>query len=463
MNNTMKSTRWYRIIFTLLICLGQYALLWGQGKGPVAYADTMHFSQVFNHIKNYRLYLPAGYEQSSKKYPVIYFFHGWGGRHFKDDNALLEYEKIKTLVDKYQLILVMWDGNIEPSEPRPYNTGNHEDVKYTVQMKDYFLELVEHTDSTYRTLADRQHRGIIGFSMGGFMSFFLAGKYPEKIISAVSLAGSPEFFIGHPGNHTLYPVRYMFSNLQDVSIRMYNGDSDVLYYLNDEVQQGARWAGIPLDYRKFHGPHMVDHPGEVKVFESAMKFVTDAFKARPKTRTRWSHTDIYPEFAVWDYKIRTGKNEPGYNSITNVDKSGFGFHQRKWLPDGPPLNTGTVEVSTAPIYSSGKQYNIVHYNKTTGEVTEQKQQADKNGRLSFMYEQPGTETGIYKDEEGPSFVVLDHTTGNNNRFLFNGQKGLLSLKLFNRETPGSPLVKFKYTFRRPILLCIFCQIISRQI
>ena len=76
----------------------------------------------------------------------------------------------------------MWDGNIDTTEPRPYNTGNHEHVKYRVQMKDYFPELVEHIDSSYRTLPDRQHRGIIGFSMGGFMSFFLAGKYPDKVI-----------------------------------------------------------------------------------------------------------------------------------------------------------------------------------------------------------------------------------------------------------------------------------------
>ena len=431
----------FKTIFILIIFLGQCAPLLSQSKNSISYKDTLHYSQVFGHDKYYRLYLPAGYGTEAKKYPVIYFFHGWGGRHFKDESALLNYEKIKTLVDKYQLILVMWDGNIDTTEPRPYNTGNHEHVKYRVQMKDYFPELVEHIDSSYRTLPDRQHRGIIGFSMGGFMSFFLAGKYPDKIIAAVSLAGSPEFFIGHPDNHTLYPVRYMFSNLQDVSIRLHNGDSDILYYLNDEVQQGAKWEGIPLDYWKFHGGHMVDKPGEIKVFESAMRFVKTAFERKPKSKSRWSHTDLYPEFTIWDYSIKTNKKEPGYISITNVDKAGFGLYQRKWLPDGPPLNTGPVQVITAPIYQPGKKYKVVSYVKKTGQVSDNKQQADIDGRLSFLYDQQGIETGIYDENDGASFIVLDHTAGNNNRFLYNGQKGSLSLKIFNRGNNSLPAGK----------------------
>src|SRR5688572_7815090 len=180
------------------------------------YKDLTHQSNIFKGDKYYRLYLPQGYSEGSERYPVIYFFHGWGGRYKSDDNAKLEYEMIKTLVDKYNVILVMWDGNMVEKEPRPYNIGNHPDVKYDIQMKDYFLELVAHVDATYRTIPEKSKRGIIGFSMGGFMSYFLAGKYPDKIAAAVNMTGSPEFFIGFPDNHTLYPVRYTFSNLREV-------------------------------------------------------------------------------------------------------------------------------------------------------------------------------------------------------------------------------------------------------
>ena len=222
------------------------------------FQDLSHPSKVFGTNKYYRLYLPDAYQKSNERFPVIYFFHGWGGRHFMDDNALLEYKMIKTLVDKYRVILVMWDGNMDGIERRPYNVGNHEDVKYQIQMKDYFPELVAHIDSAYRTFTGREHRGAIGFSMGGFISLFLAGEYPHRIGSIVSLAGSPEFFVGYPSNHTLYPVRYTFKNLHGVDVRIHNGDSDILYFLNDEVYQGALWDGFPIDYWKFHGGHMVD-------------------------------------------------------------------------------------------------------------------------------------------------------------------------------------------------------------
>ena len=417
-------------MFVLTICFFSVTVF---SQNSTAYTDTAHYSKVFGHSKYYRLYLPAGYGASQKRYPVIYFFHGWGGRHFKDDNALLAYEKIKTLVDQYQVLLVMWDGNIDTTEPRPYNTGDHENVKFTIQMKDYFPELIGHIDSAYRTLTDRQHRGIIGFSMGGFMSFFLAGKYPEKISAAVSLAGSPEFFVGCPDNHTLYPIRYTFKNLQDVTIRLHNGDSDILYYLNDEVNEGAKWEGVPLDYWKFHGGHMVDNAGETKVFEMAMRFVTGTFNKPIPGKPRWSHYDLYPEFSVWDYQVISNKKSPGYIFLKNADKSGFGLYSHQWLPDGPSMAIDSIAVLTAPVYEAGKTYHIVTYNTKTGKTITGTQQADNNGRLSFFFSQTGIETGIYENVDPPSIIATGYTIANNKRHLQSNKPNSLSIKLFNRS------------------------------
>src|SRR5690554_3172322 len=105
----------------LLACLCFY------GLQATAQKDLTHNSRVFGHPKAYRLYLPDDYTAGNQRYPVVYFFHGWGGRHFKDDNAKLDYTALQQLVNKYNVILVMWDGNIDESEPRPYNIGSHED------------------------------------------------------------------------------------------------------------------------------------------------------------------------------------------------------------------------------------------------------------------------------------------------------------------------------------------------
>ena len=76
----------------LLLLLFIPGICFAQNK---PYQDLTHESAVFGSTKTYRLYLPEGYNQSpTKRYPVVYFFHGWGGRHYKDDSAKLEYEKL---------------------------------------------------------------------------------------------------------------------------------------------------------------------------------------------------------------------------------------------------------------------------------------------------------------------------------------------------------------------------------
>lgn len=412
------------------------------------YSDQSHYSRVFGKEKQYRLYLPQGYSsQSPKKYPVIYFFHGWGGRHFKDDNALLEYEKISDLVDKYQIILVMWDGNIDLAEPRPYNIGNHEDVKFQVQMKDYFPELIAHIDSSYKTLTGRTHRGIIGFSMGGIMALYLGGKYPHLVSSVVSLAGSPEFFIGYPHNHTLYPVRYAFKNLGGVNVRIHNGDSDILYYLNEEVRKGADWEGVPIDYWKFHGGHMVDNRGETKVFESAINFITSHYSKNSGVPGRWTHYDLYNNFEVWGYTVTSNKQEPGYIALTNVDRTGFGVYAPRWLPSGPVNNHLKLKITTPPVYKANTRYQTVLLNKSNNRVTTNTVLSTNSGELIFQTGSSGYEIGIYEKEGAPSYVLADFKNSRGSKFLHVNVPNQLEIRLFNRgaASQSGSEVKLKLT------------------
>jgi hypothetical protein len=326
----------------------------------------------------------------------------------------------------------MWDGNMEESEPRPYNIGNHEDVKYTIQMKDYFPELTNHIDSTYRTLTDRAHRGIIGFSMGGIMSYYLAGKYPDKVCAAVYLTGSPEFFIGYPDNHTLYPVRYAFKNLEGVKLRMHNSTHDELVYLNEEVDKGAKWeGGLFYDYWQFNGGHVVDLPGKTDVFERAMKFVVDAFNDPLPQPLRWWHYDLYPEFSVWGYHVKSNKQEPGFIYLKNVSKSGLGIHSRKWLPDGPPLSSVTFEVTTPAIYQPDTKYNLIQFVNANKGVSVTNLVSDKEGRLNIKLLN-GNEVGIYRSGDVPDLVVTDYKLNENKKYLQPGGENKIALELFIR-------------------------------
>lgn len=411
----------------LIICLS--LLITDTTAQQPLYRDLTHHSRVFGHAKTYRLYLPEGYETNNQRYPVVYFFHGWGGRYFKDDNAKLDYTALQQLVNKYHVIMVMWDGNIDESEPRPYNIGNHEDVKFRVQMKDYFPELTAHIDSTFRTLTDREHRGIIGFSMGGIMSLYMGGRYPDKVSAVVSIMGSPEFFIGYPENHTLYPVRYTFGNLEGVRVRIHTSPTDILYYLNEEVRAGAAWeGGVSLDYRSFEGGHMVDKAGETRVFESALRFVADGFKNPLPVPAVWSHYDLYPDFEVRGYKVESNLQQPGFLHLRHVDKSGWGLYTRRWLPLGPPAKNVEAKVTTAPVYEPLQQYLLLRYDVHTGVIHHAQLAADAEGRLHVTQPAGATETGIYRKGDAPVWIGLN----DGNHYLKSGQPNNIRLRLLNR-------------------------------
>src|SRR5207248_9890419 len=56
--------------------------------------------------------------------------------------------------------------------------------------EDYIArDLVRHVDSTYRTLADRRHRGIAGLSMGGYGAATSALAHPAVFSAAASQSG----------------------------------------------------------------------------------------------------------------------------------------------------------------------------------------------------------------------------------------------------------------------------------
>ncbi|MEP7107571.1 MAG: hypothetical protein ABI760_06300 [Ferruginibacter sp.] len=102
------------IIFLILITTGINGTISAQ-------ADTVHFSTVFNSNKPYRIFLPADYGRSQKRYPVIYYFHGNQGSHE------LAVDGIDQLVNDNGVILVAWNGRSIPADMRPYNAGYHGD------------------------------------------------------------------------------------------------------------------------------------------------------------------------------------------------------------------------------------------------------------------------------------------------------------------------------------------------
>src|SRR5262249_16569204 len=94
----------------------------------------------------------------------------------------------------------------------------------------YFPELIEQVDRTFRTIADRGHRGVAGAGSGGFMALFLAGKHPDLVGSASSMDGPTEASTGPDGFPAEAPLGEPADNFEGVRIRTAQNSADSLAF-----------------------------------------------------------------------------------------------------------------------------------------------------------------------------------------------------------------------------------------
>jgi len=182
------------------------------------------------------IYLPAGYQSSNRKYPVIYMNDGqnlfdaytaaygeWGIDEIMD-----------TLPEKKQCIIVGIDhgGEYRITEYDPY------DSKYGKGRGDDYVDFLAWTlkpyiDGHYRTKTDARYNTIAGSSMGGLISMYAALKYPEVFGNAGIF--SPAFWIA--------PELYKFAEQKNLPAK-----SRFYFVCGD-----AEGAGVVEDMQKMAG------------------------------------------------------------------------------------------------------------------------------------------------------------------------------------------------------------------
>jgi len=142
---------------------------------------------------NYNVYLPAGYDASAQRYPVIYLLHGRG-------DSMSAWTQVKSRLDE-----LIGGGEIPPTiaimpdAPWSSRASWYVDSAYTGTdpgrpVETAFLEdLVPHVDATYRTVADRTGRAIAGYSMGGAGALRYALAHPDLFGAAIALSPAVYF------------------------------------------------------------------------------------------------------------------------------------------------------------------------------------------------------------------------------------------------------------------------------
>jgi len=140
-----------------------------------------YFSKSLSAKRRLHVYTPAGYEKSSKEYPVLYLFHGSGD----NDAAWTEFGRAHFIADNLAaqhkaqpMIIVMTDGHAFSGNPTQVTT-NLIGRNVAAFGEDLLKDVIPLIESTYRVKADRDHRAIIGLSMGGGQSLGIGLRHRE--------------------------------------------------------------------------------------------------------------------------------------------------------------------------------------------------------------------------------------------------------------------------------------------
>ena len=148
-------------------------------------------------------YLPDGYGQDDRVYPVLYMFDG----HNLFDDAMATYGKswgIRDYLDRTgaQLVVIGQDcnhtGNKRLEEYCPYSVKMphgigkiHAEGRETA---DWFVHVLKPAcEKRYRICSEREHVGIGGSSMGGLMSLYCVTRYNDVFGSAACISPAVSF------------------------------------------------------------------------------------------------------------------------------------------------------------------------------------------------------------------------------------------------------------------------------
>lgn len=128
---------------------------------------------------------PPGYdEHPEKRYPVVYFLHGyWATPQMYQESMKFDEAVDEAARAGNEVIMVIPDGHSKLK-------GGFYSNSPTVGNYEAFVgeDLVKWVDATYRTVAKREARGLSGHSMGGYGTMRLAMKYPQTFSSIYAMS-----------------------------------------------------------------------------------------------------------------------------------------------------------------------------------------------------------------------------------------------------------------------------------
>ena len=237
------------------------------------------YSEILDMERKYSIYLPPGYDASTRYYPVLYLLHGGGGDH----TTWIQSGEVQRIADH-----AIKEGKATPMiivmpNARDSIKGYYNYINGGFDYEDFFFnELISNIEKNYRCRTKSRYRAIAGQSMGGGGTIFYALHHPELFSAVAPLSAVTESWdttdltaklkrknIDQPSAEKLESYYQQYSipeilthstedHLQKIrKLRWYIscGDDDYLYEGNCNMHIAFRKANIDHEFRVKDGGH----------------------------------------------------------------------------------------------------------------------------------------------------------------------------------------------------------------
>lgn len=306
------------------------------------YSELLENPGGENPTRRVTIYLPPGYEKSGKKYPVIYYLHGFTW----NDSLMISANKFDKLLDKAialkkikPVIVVM------PNQYTLYRGSWYTNSTLTGKWADFTgKDLVAYVDKHFRTMPNKESRGVAGHSMGGQGSLKMGMLFPEVFsvvyaLSPANLGGLTED-IGIRSN--------AYRRVSEISTREELITGLAEFKANAIVAMGRAYtpnldnppfyADFPYEYRN---NSLIINNGVLKTWEqkSVIGMVENhinALKSLTAIKLDWGRNEDFAHIPVTCLQLSKKLENLGINHYA---EEYIGTHGNKlWTDDGRALN-----------------------------------------------------------------------------------------------------------------------------
>lgn len=282
-----------------------------------------------------RVYLPNGYDASSRRYPVVYYLHNL----FEDERTAFDRDGFGRLLDQAiaakalpPMIVVAADFST------PLGSSIYTSSPVTGRWDDFLaVELRGWADRTFRTLAKRESRGLAGDRMGGYGAMAMGMRHADVFGAVYAL---------HPvgAGLGLQPMssRPNFELLQNAkSLDDLKGDGfsqlfTAIYQAHlPNLAKPPLYVDLPA--RKIDGKVVVDAKVTARLIESfaldhQVLRQADALKTLRGLKFDWGRNDPNPDHVISAQALSRILTELGVPHEAEEYVGGWG--DRTWGDDG---------------------------------------------------------------------------------------------------------------------------------